>query len=153
MKSVETQLAEKESELRELRKTTIRLELKESGLPPFAQTRLMKRFESESPNTGDVKKAIAEEQEYLRAVGWKRPRGSSGGTAEVSESDEQKNRLVECYKAMGLSEREAQLAAGVEDAVAAIQESEKGLYSAAKSMGMSDSEAKIFTELNRSSSW
>jgi hypothetical protein len=128
------------------------LQLSESGLPPAAQARLKKRFES-AANLDGLKTAITEEHEYIRQVRKATARNSRTGSTQLSESDERKRSLVEGYKAMGLSEKEAMLAAGLEGAVEGIQESEQKLYDSAKAMGMSDAEAKAFSEPNRSSSW
>jgi hypothetical protein len=156
MKSIETQLAEKDAELRELRKTTnnqgLTLQLAESGLPPAAQARLRKRFES-AGNLDGLKTAIAEEHEYIRQVRKAAARTGAGRSAEVQESDARTRSLVEGYQAFGLSEKEAKLAAGVEVAVEGVKESQEQLFHAAKSMGMSDAEAKAFSEPARSSSW
>jgi hypothetical protein len=156
MKSIETQLVEKERELSALRKaankTTLRLDLSESGLPAAAQTRIQKRFES-AESLGDLKKAITEEHEYIRQARKANARSSSARLGELSESHQRSASLVEGYRAMGLSEKEAKLAAGMEDAVEDMKESQERLYNSAKSMGMSDAEAKAFSEPNRSSSW
>jgi len=156
MKSLETQLAEKEQELRDLRKTAgkagLAQELSESGLPAAAQTRLRKRFES-AANADGLRTAIREEREYIAAVRKANGRNRDERTTEMRESDERKRSLVDGYRAFGLSEKEARLAAGVEDAVSEMKESQQQLYSAAKAMGMSDAEAKAFSEPQQSSSW
>lgn len=52
--------------------------------------------------------------------------------------------LVESYKALGLSDAEAKLAAGIEGALHVMKQSGTELYVAAKAMGMRDAEAKAF---------
>ncbi len=153
MKSLETQLQEKEQELRELRgrvgKSTIVVKLTESGLPTVAQARLRKRFE-ESGNLEELDRAITEEREYVSKV---RKAGARGQRSEQQESNAQKQSLVESYQTMGLSEHEAKLAAGVENAVKDVNESEQRLFESAKAMGMSDAEAKAFAGPKHRESW
>jgi hypothetical protein len=156
MKSLEIQLAEKEAELVTLRKavgkTGLVQQLSESGLPAAAQTHLRKRFES-AHNLDGIKAAITEEHEYIRQVRKASARNQGGRTTETQESDAGKRSLFDGYRAFGLSEKEARLAAGIENAVDEINESQQKLYDAAKAMGLSDAEAKAFAEPQRSSSW
>lgn len=139
MKSLEQQLAEKDQEIRELRKTVITQELSESGLPEAAQARVRKRLRG-SETAAEIKNAIAEEATYLRAV-----RASKKTTPK--ETDQATVELVESYKRMGLSEKEARIAAGVESAVEDISESRRSLREAFKFLGMSDTEADAASRL------
>jgi hypothetical protein len=51
--------------------------------------------------------------------------------------------LVESYRRLGLSEKEAVIAASVESAVEDITKSRRQLRDAAKLLGMSDTEAEL----------
>jgi hypothetical protein len=144
VKSLEQQLLEKEQELQKLRKTAVAAaltqELRESGLPDFAQAHVLKRFQATGRTEG-VKEAIAEEAEYLRKLGAnKRAAAPSGGKPATVD-------LVESYKLLGLSQKEAAIAAGVEHAVADIQESRQKLADAARLLGLSDREADLFSRM------
>jgi hypothetical protein len=141
MKSLETQLAEKDKELRELRKVRLKQQLSDSGLPVPAQARIHKRFEL-AESLDSLGTAITEEKEYLRKV------RAAPGRGRQQEAESSKPDLVECYRTLGLTEAEAKIAAGVEGAVEEIKENQKQLFNAAKSMGMSDAEAKAFSEPN-----
>jgi hypothetical protein len=156
MKSLETKLAEAEQELKELRKTASKAgltqQLSESGLPAPAQARLRKRFEATGSIDG-LKTAVAEEHEYVRQVRKASGRNQGGRTTETQEGDAQRRRLFEGYRAFGLSEKEANLAAGIENAVEEIKESEQKLFDAAKNLGLSDAEAKAFSQPARSPLW
>jgi hypothetical protein len=156
MKSLEIQLAEKEAELVTLRKTAGKTalvqQLSESGLPAAAQARLRKRLES-AQNLDGLGAAITEEREYIRQVRKANARSQDGRSTETQESDAGKRSLFDGYRAFGLSEKESRLAAGIENAVDEINESQQKLYDAAKVMGLSDAEAKAFSEPKQSSSW
>lgn len=153
MKSLERQLQEAQEEIRKLRgqsgKSTLALKLTESGLPAAAQTRLRKHFE-DSGNLDGLDRAITEERDYISKV---RKATARGQQTELQEGNAQKQSLVENYQTMGLSEREARLAAGVETAIKNVSESEQRLFESAKAMGMSDAEAKAFAGPKRSKSW
>jgi hypothetical protein len=153
MKSLERQLQEAQEEIRRLRsrdgKNTLVLKLTESGLPAVAQARLRKRFE-ESGNPADLDKAITEERDYISKV---RKASARGQVTEMQEANAQKLALVEGYRGLGLSESEARVAAGVEDAITNVTEAEQALFDAAKGMGMSEAEAKAFARGPRSESW
>lgn len=156
MKSIEQQLTEKEAELQQLRKSagagTIKQKLSESGLPPIAKDRLRKRFEKAGTVEG-LDRAITEERDYVRQV---RAQNGRRGNIPLEESgSSMEDRLVEGYKAIGLSDAEARVAAGIEGAVHTMKESETKLYGAAKAMGMTDAEAKLFASPvgSRLSSW
>jgi hypothetical protein len=144
VKSLERQLQEKDQELRDLRnkggntggQKKSRQLISESGLPEPSQVRLRKRFQ-ESENPDVVKRAIAEEQAFVRKV-----RAGAGGQNQSDQA-----RMVESFKLMGLSEKEAGIAAGVEVAVKDISESRQSLANAAKALGMSDAEAKLFSQI------
>jgi hypothetical protein len=157
MKSLEQQLLEKENEIRDLRKTAGKAalvqQLSESGLPAAAQARLRKRLES-AQNLDGLGAAITDEREYIRQVRKANARSQDGRSTETQESDAGKRSLFDGYRAaFGLSEKEARLAAGIENAVDEINESQQKLYDAAKAMGLSDAEAKAVSEPKQSSSW
>lgn len=139
MKSLEQQLAEKDAEIRELRKSVITQQLSESGLPEAAQARVRKRLHG-SETTNEIKNAIAEEANYLRAV-------RASKKPAQKETDQATVELVESYKRMGLSEKEARIAAGVESSVENISESRRALRESAKLLGLTDSEADAFSRM------
>jgi len=131
--SLEIQLTEAETELQQLRGTPRRTagdesrisqELADSGLPAAAQERLKKRF---AGKIDGLKEAIAEEKKYVRKV------RAAGATSDSTQ-------LVESYRGLGLSDREAKLAAGVETAIEGTAESRQRLTKAAKTLGMTESE-------------
>ena len=140
MKSLERQLLEKDTELRELRKNAGKTKpgasanvaqlLAESGLPEPAIARLRKKLPA-TEKADVIRLAISEERTYVRDV-----RTSVNGVA-----------LVESYKLLGLNEREAGIAAGVEVAVKNIDESRSRLADAAKRLGLSEKEAAIFSQI------
>jgi hypothetical protein len=140
MKSLEQTLHEQDTELRELRKkvgktgaatNAVQQLISESALPAAAQVRLLKRLPA-TASKDVVKAAIATEGDYVRKL--------TGAQRDLCG-------LVESYRLIGLSEKEANLAAGVEVAVKDISESRQRLANAAKKMGMSDSEAAIFSQI------
>jgi hypothetical protein len=138
MRSLEQQLHEQDQELRELRKrvgksgatTSLVRELSESGLPDAAIARLRKKLPA-TASASAIKAAIAEEKNYVRGV------LKSGRSLE----------LVDSYKSLGLSEKEAKIAAGVESAVENISESRQKLANAAKLLGLSDAESDVFSRI------
>jgi hypothetical protein len=144
VKSLEQQLVEKDLELRELRakagkpgvKKNSRQLISESGLPEPSQVRLRKRFQ-ESDNPDVVKRAIAEEKAFVQKV-----RTGAGGQNQGDQAS-----LVESYKLMGLSEKQAELAAGIETDVKNVTESRQSLAKAAKRLGMTEREAEIFSKI------
>ncbi|MGD1214307.1 MAG: hypothetical protein ABR861_04895 [Terriglobales bacterium] len=138
MKSLEQQLHEQDQELRELRKrvgkpgatTNLAQELSESRLPEAAQARLRKRLPATA--TKDViRRAISEERELVRQI----------------RMPANQDRLVESYKAIGLSEKEAKIAARVESAVKDVTESQSKLANAARLLGLSEKEAAVFARI------
>lgn len=140
MKSLENQLKDTNDELH---KVKLKQSLGESRLPPLAQTRLRKRFEL-AESLGELPAAIAEEHEYLRKLGYKP--GAAARSDQQQESNSKPGRaLVEGYKAFGLNDKEASLAAGVEEAVKGLKESQSKLYGAAKALGLNDAEAEAFS--------
>ena len=159
MKSLEQQLMEKDEEIRMLRQklgksavaTALAQELSESGLPEVAQARIRKRFETTGKADG-IKAAIAEEQEYVREAR-KAIRKQINASGAASSGAAPRVDLVDCYKAMGLSEKEARLAAGVESAVENITEARRELRNAAKSLGLNDAEADAFSRGPSAESW
>ena len=143
MKSLEQQLVEKDQELRELRKrvgkpgaakNSVQQLISESGLPAAAQSRLLKRLPATAAEDV-VKVAIGAERDFVRKV--------RAGTNQGDQS----TRLVESYKLMGLSEKQAQIAAGIETDVKNVTESRQSLANAARALGMSEAEAKIFSQI------
>ena len=145
MKSLETQLHEKQQEIDELRRTpgkktdsTTRLikELSESGLPAAAQHRLRKRFET-SGKIESLREAIREERDYVNKV-----HASANGN-----NQDEKQHLAESYRALGLSEKESAIAAGLEVTVKDVTEAHRRLANAAKLLGMSDAEAAVFSRI------
>jgi hypothetical protein len=149
MKSLETQLHEAQQEIRKLQGkdslNTVAKKLAESGLPKIAQERLAKRLQSAGIiEERDIQKAIAEEHDYVRQV----QKASGKKTTRTSESNAQTSdelSLVECYQTMGLTLKEAQVAAGVETTVVELKESRKKLHDAGKSLGLTDAEADAFS--------
>jgi hypothetical protein len=145
VKSLERTLQEQDIELRELRKrvgktgasTNLAQELSESGLPDAAQARVRKLLPA-SAGKDAIKQAIAQEREYVRKV-------RTGARAQ--NQGERASRLAESYKLMGLSEKEANLAAGVEVSVSNISEARQKLANAAKLLGMTDAEASVFSQI------
>jgi hypothetical protein len=145
-KSLEQTLHEQDTELRELRKRVgktgastnrsmlLSKELVESGLPDASQARLRKQLPA-TAGKDEINAAIATEREFVRKV--------RAGTNQGDQSA----RLVESYKLLGLSEKEAGIAANLEIAVKGITESRQTLANAAKALGMSDAEAKIFSQI------
>jgi len=147
MKSLEQQLNEQAAEIRELRKTAgkkvvttnLARELSESGLPDVSQSRVRKRLRG-SETASEIKAAIAEERALVRSV---RTRNQGGHVLDLVEGD----RLVEGYRRIGLNEREARIAANVEEAVKGVQQNQAKLANAAKLLGMSDAEALVFSKI------
>jgi hypothetical protein len=147
MKSLEQQLSEQDQELRELRKrvgkaalpTNLTRQLSESGLPDVSQSRLRKRLRG-SESASEIKAAIAEERTLVRSV---RTRNQGGHVLDLVEAD----RLVEGYRRIGLNEREARIAANVEEAVKGVQQNQAKLANAAKLLGMSDAECAVFAKI------
>ena len=144
MKSLEQQLNEAQAEINRLRgllgdKGKTLKKVQESGLPAVAQERVMKRVAADGT---DVDRVITEEKRYLREVGAHK----KGKTLDLVEREDLTERMVKGYMAAGLSEKEARLAAGLEDAVEKLSESEKHLYDSAKSIGMSDAAATGFAK-------
>lgn len=141
MKSIEQQLHEKEQELSELRKTLSRTaltqELRESGLPEAAQNRLRKRFKG-SETAGEIKALIDGEKDYIRQV-----RSSGWSRKAASEAVD----LVESYRRLGLSAKEAAIASGVEAEVENISESRIRLRDAFKLLGMSEEQADAASQI------
>ncbi|HMB83975.1 MAG TPA: hypothetical protein VKI40_08005 [Terriglobales bacterium] len=145
MKSLEQQLNEQAAEIRELRKitgkkvatTNVARELSESGLPDISQSRLRKRLRG-SESASEIKAAIAQERALVRSV-----RNQGGHVLDLVEAD----RLVEGYRRIGLNEREARIAANVEEAVKGVQQNQAKLANAAKLLGMSDAEALVFSKI------
>jgi len=145
MKSLEQQLNEQAAEIRELRKitgkkvatTNVARELSESGLPDISQSRLRKRLRG-SESASEIKAAIAQERALVRSV-----RNQGGHVLDLVEGD----RLVEGYRRIGLNEREARIAANVEEAVKGVQQNQAKLANAAKLLGMSDAEALVFSKI------
>ena len=145
MKSLEQQLTEQATEIRELRKragtgtgkdATITQLLSESGLPEAAQARIRKRLPA--AKIEEIREAIISEKDYIRKV---RASASRKATQEASTG------LADAYRGLGLSTREAEIAAGVEAAVEQITESRQELISAAKLLGLSDKEAEVFSRI------
>lgn len=153
-KSLEQTLHEQDTELRELRKKvgktgqlpeserlarqalqrTLGQQLSESGLPEATQARLRGRLGATSTND-EIKAAIVEEREYMQKIR-AQPR-----ILNLTES-----RLFESYKLIGLSEKEAGIAAGIDVAVSNISEARQKLANAAKLLGMTDAEASVFSQ-------
>ena len=67
------------------------------------------------------------------------------GTSESNAQTSDELSLVECYQTMGLTLKEAQVAAGVETTVVEMQESRRKLYDAAKGLGLTDAQADAFS--------
>jgi hypothetical protein len=145
MKSLEQQLTEQATEIRELRKkagtgtgkdATITQLLSESGLPDAAQARIRKRLPA--GKIEEIREAIRSEKDYVRNV-----------RTSLSEKATQKAgaELADAYLAMGLSPREAAIAAGVESAVQSISESRKQLIEAGKLLGLNEREAEAFSQI------
>ena len=155
MKSLEQQLKEKDDELRELRQkvsgstvsTYLTQELSESGLPEVARARIRKQFQTATKTDG-IKEAIAEERDYVRQA-----RAGASRRSAQSDNSPRTVDLVDCYRQFGLSKKEAELAAGVEDSVKNLNESEEKLFDAAKGMGLSELEAEWFVDTNRRTTW
>ncbi len=148
MKSLEQQLTEQATELRELRKkagktgastnrTLLTQELSESRLPDAAQARLRKQLPA-TAGKDEIKAAIAQEQNYVFQL---------RSSASRQNQREQAARLAESYRGYGLSEKESELAAGVESDVKNVTESRQSLANAAKRLGMTDAEAAIFSAI------
>lgn len=144
MKSLEQQLTEQAEEIRRLRKNpgagtgkdAIATLLSESGLPDAAQARIRKRLPA--GNVLEIREAILSEKDYVRKV---RASTSRKATQESAIG------LADAYRGLGLSPREAEIAAGVEAAVEQITESRQELISAAKLLGLSDKEAEVFSRI------
>ncbi len=142
MKSLEMQLHEQAEEIRQLRgaggKSTVAQLLYDSGLPPVSQARLRKSIPiTEKADISIVKAAITKEKEYIRKLGYQ---GTQNQGADST-------RLVESYVALGLNEKEAKIAAGVEAAVGDVSEARQRLQNAGKLLGLSDAQARVFSEI------
>jgi hypothetical protein len=144
MKSLEQMLHEKDEELRELRKkvgksgaTSLARELSESGLPEAAIARLKRKLPANA-STAVVKAMITEEKNYVLGV---------RAGAHRQSQDSQALELVEGYKALGLSEKEAKIAARVESAVKDVNESQARLANAVRLLGLSEKEAAVFSRI------
>src|ERR1700692_987462 len=144
VKSAEQHLKEQAAEIRELRKKAgmtdpstsralLTQELTESRLPDAAQARLRKQLPA-TAGKDEIKRAIAQEQDYVWQL---------RASASRQNQREQASLLAESYRAYGLSERQAEIAAGVEIDVKNVTESRQSLANAARAMGMTDAEAKI----------
>jgi DNA-directed RNA polymerase specialized sigma24 family protein len=145
MKSLEQQLVEKQREIDELRGTggrsgvsgNLTRLLSESGLPEAAQSRLRKRLRA-TEKADVIKAAITEEKHYVLGV---------RSSASRQKQDGRSLELVESYRSLGLSEKEAKIAARVESAVENISESRQKLANAAKLLGLSDAECAEFANI------
>lgn len=113
---LETKLTESD---KATKKATAAIELtkllSESGLPTKAQERLRKQFAEAVEVTG-MKEAIDEEKEYIKSFTGKpavvKNMGTeNNGTQESDNGDGKKPNLVESFQLLGMSEKEAQLAA------------------------------------------
>jgi hypothetical protein len=143
MKSLEQQLTEMSAEVRELRRaagksgtsTSVSQLLSDSGLPPASQARLRKRIPI-SETAAVVKAAITEEREYVRKLGLSAQNHGADST-----------RLYESYVSLGLTEKEARIAAGLEVAVTNVSESRQKLANAAKLLGLNEKEAAAFSRI------
>jgi len=80
-------------------------------------------------------------RELTEALG-RRSKGSHQESKTVSE-------VVESYKRLGLTTKEARIAAGVESAVTEVSEAQRKLRDVAKAVGMSDAEAEAFATPRR----
>jgi hypothetical protein len=144
MKSLEHQLTEMQTEVLELRRaagksgssTSVTL-ISDSGLPPASQARLRKRIPL-NEKADVVKAAITEEREYVRSLGVQ-GKQDQGGADNA--------RLVESYVFLGLTEKEAKIAAGVEVAVTNVSEARQRLANASKLLGLTDAQAAAFAEI------
>jgi hypothetical protein len=145
MKSLEQQLTEMDAENRELRRTagksctstTVTQLLSDSGLPPASQARLRKRI-ALNEKADVVQAAIAAEKKYIRELGQGDGRQNQGADSA---------RLCESYRALGLSEKESRIAAGVETAVGNVSEARQKLADAAKLLGLSDAQGAHFSDI------
>jgi hypothetical protein len=88
--------------------------LTESKLPDVAAKRIQKQF-AEAENTDGMKEAIDAESEYIKSISpVKKNLGvAENGNTEESEAGKTKPNLVESFKALGLTEEEAKIAAKV----------------------------------------
>jgi hypothetical protein len=134
VKSLEQQLHEQAEEIRQLRgsggrsTTAAQKLISDSGLSPDSKARLRKRIPL-NEKADVVEAAITAERDVVKAAIAK--------TASLYES----------YISLGLSEKEAKIAAGVETAVTSVTEARQQLSDAGKLLGLSDAQAAHFSDI------
>ena len=94
-----------------------------------------------------LEQQLQEKDRELRELRKTTKQGGASRRTVLNESGPTDAKMVETYRLLGLSEKEAAIAANIQHTVGTIQESRQRLADAAKLLGMSEAEADLFSRI------